>query len=147
MGVLIIVSPFLDFSLNSTDQRHTILSFVNHAHMGSYREAVAAFSSGQDAVPDVAKHEHFGAVKYGFGFNTEQQVTANWRAFARFGWSEGQHESFAYTEVDDSGRGRRLQRVSLGTKDRQGGSGLREQRHKKGSSALLEIWRAGILAG
>jgi hypothetical protein len=79
-----------------------ILSFVNHAHMGSYREALAGFLSRQDAVPDVAKHEHFEAVKYGFGFNAEQQLTANWRAFARFGWNEGQHESFAYTEVDQT---------------------------------------------
>ena len=79
-----------------------ILSYVNHAHMGSYREAVEAFLAGEDAVPDITKHEHFGAVKYGFGFNTEQQITNNLRAFARFGWNEGQHESFAYTEVDQT---------------------------------------------
>jgi high affinity Mn2+ porin len=79
-----------------------ILSYVNRAHMGSYREAVDAFLSGQDAVPDITKHEHFGAVKYGFGFNTEQQLSDNLRAFARFGWNEGQHESFAYTEVDQT---------------------------------------------
>ncbi|MBO0857205.1 MAG: carbohydrate porin [Chloracidobacterium sp.] len=79
-----------------------ILSYVNHAHMGSYREAVAGFLSGQDSTPEITKHEHFGAVKYGFGFNTEQQITDNLRAFARFGWNEGQHESFAYTEVDQT---------------------------------------------
>jgi carbohydrate-selective porin OprB len=79
-----------------------ILSYVNRAHMGSYREAVDAFLSGQDTVPDITKHEHFGAVKYGFGFNTEQQLGDNLRAFARFGWNEGQHESFAYTEVDQT---------------------------------------------
>ena len=70
--------------------------------MGSYREAVAGFLSGQDSAPDITKHEHFGAVKYGFGFNTQQQITDNLRAFARFGWNEGQHESFAYTEVDQT---------------------------------------------
>ncbi len=79
-----------------------ILSYVNHAHMGNYREAVNAFVAGQDSVPDIVKHEHFGAVKYGFGFNTEQQITGNLRAFARFGWNEGQQESFAYTEVDQT---------------------------------------------
>jgi hypothetical protein len=79
-----------------------VLSYVNHAHMGSYREAVDAFLTGADTVPDITKHEHFGAVKYGFGFNTEQQVSTNLRLFARFGWNEGQHESFAYTEVDQT---------------------------------------------
>ena len=79
-----------------------VLSYVNHAHMGSYREAVAAFLSHRDAVPDILAHEHFSSVKYGFGFNTEQQVNRSLRAFARFGWNEGQHESYAYTEVDQT---------------------------------------------
>jgi len=79
-----------------------LLSYWNHAHMGSYREAIDAFLAGTDPVPDITKHEHFGAVKYGFGFNTEQQVTSDIRAFARFGWNEGQHESFAYTEIDQT---------------------------------------------
>jgi high affinity Mn2+ porin len=79
-----------------------ILSFVNHAHMGSYREAVQGYLSGQDTTPQITQHEHFGAVKYGFGFNTEQEVTDNLRLFGRFGWNEDQHESFAYTEVGQS---------------------------------------------
>ncbi len=79
-----------------------ILSYINHAHMGSYREAVDAFFAGEDALPYITKHEHVGAAKYGFGFNTEQQITNILRAFARFGWNEGQHESFAYTEVDQT---------------------------------------------
>jgi high affinity Mn2+ porin len=79
-----------------------ILSFVNHAHMGNYREAVQAYLSGQDETPQITLHEHFGAVKYGFGLNTEQEVTDNLRLFGRFGWNEDQHESYAYTEVGQS---------------------------------------------
>jgi high affinity Mn2+ porin len=79
-----------------------ILSFVNHAHMGSYREAVHAYLSGQDATPQITLHEHFGAVKYGFGINTDQDVTNSLRLFGRFGWNEDQHESYAYTEVGQS---------------------------------------------
>jgi carbohydrate-selective porin OprB len=41
-------------------------------------------------------------VKYGFGVNLEQQLSANLRAFGRFGWNEGRHESFAYTEVNQT---------------------------------------------
>jgi len=78
------------------------LAFVNHAHMGSYREAVNAYLAGTDVTPDITRHEHFGAVKYGFGGNAEQELTANLRVAARFGWNEGQHESFAYTEVDQT---------------------------------------------
>jgi high affinity Mn2+ porin len=41
-------------------------------------------------------------VKYGVGLNAEQQVSVNGRIYVRFGWNEGQHESFAYTEVDQT---------------------------------------------
>jgi high affinity Mn2+ porin len=79
-----------------------ILSYVNHAHMGSYREAVNAYLDGTDPTPAITKHEHFGTVKYGFAWNNEQEITDNLRLFSRFGWNEGQHESFAYTEVDQT---------------------------------------------
>jgi high affinity Mn2+ porin len=79
-----------------------VLSYVNHAHMGLYREANKAFLSGKDPRPEITKHETFGAVKYGFGLNAEQELTSNLRAFLRIGWNEGQHESFAYTEVDQT---------------------------------------------
>jgi hypothetical protein len=76
-----------------------ILSYVNHAHMGDYRQSVQEFLSGQTSTPEITATERFGAVKYGFGFNTEQEVTDSLRLFGRFGWNEDQHESFAYTEV------------------------------------------------
>ena len=76
-----------------------LLSYVNHAHMGDYRESVNQYLEGKIATPDIAQTEKFGAVKYGFGLNTEQEVTDDLRLFARFGWNEDQHESFAYTEV------------------------------------------------
>lgn len=79
-----------------------LLFYANRAHMGTYREAVAAFLSGTDGAPDITRHERFGALKYGFGYNTTQELTASLRAFGRFGWNEGQHESFAYTEVDQT---------------------------------------------
>jgi hypothetical protein len=85
-----------------------LLFYANRAHMGVYREAVEDFLNGSDTakygatVPDITLHEHFSALKYGFGYNTEQEVTENLRVFGRFGWNEGQHESFAYTEVDQT---------------------------------------------
>jgi hypothetical protein len=85
-----------------------VLFYANRAHMGTYREAVDNFLNGSDASkygvtrPTITLHEHFGALKYGFGYNTEQELTENLRVFGRFGWNEGQHESFAYTEVDQT---------------------------------------------
>jgi len=79
-----------------------ILFYANRAHMGSYREAVNAYLDGTDSTPTITNHEHFGALKYGFGYNTEQELTPSLRLFGRFGWNEGQHESFAYTEVDQT---------------------------------------------
>jgi carbohydrate-selective porin OprB len=79
-----------------------VLSYVNHAHMGLYRNANKAYLSGEDSIPDITKHETYGAVKYGFTLNAEQELTSNVRAFGRFGWNEGQHESYAYTEVDQT---------------------------------------------
>ena len=85
-----------------------VLFFANHAHMGNYREAVEDFLNGSDtaqhgvAVPTITLHEHFGALKYGVGYNIQQEITGNLRFFGRFGWNEGQHESFCYTEVDQT---------------------------------------------
>lgn len=78
------------------------LVFANRAHMGVYREAVKAFLNGSDATPTITNHAHFSALKYGLGFNGEQELTTNLRIFGRFGWNEGQHESYAYTEVDQT---------------------------------------------
>jgi high affinity Mn2+ porin len=86
------------------DKKTTIrlLSFVNHANMGSYREAVEAFLSGTDRQPDITARRKQGRIKYGFGLNAEQEITTTVRAFGRLGWNEGQNESFAYTEVDQA---------------------------------------------
>jgi carbohydrate-selective porin OprB len=70
--------------------------------MGTYREAVYAFLNGADRIPTITAHEHLGALKYGLGYNVQQELSENLRVFGRFGWNEGQHESFAYTEVDQT---------------------------------------------
>jgi len=84
-------------------QRATIvraLGYVNHANMGSYREAIDGYLSGKDAVPNIIEYRKQGRVKYGFGLNAEQELTSLWRAFGRLGWNDGRNESFAYTEID-----------------------------------------------
>ena len=80
-----------------------ILSFVNHANMGDYQQQINEWLQNHNTpVPVISDHPLQTTVKYGFGVNVEQPFT-NWLgAFARWGWNEGQHESFAYTEVDQT---------------------------------------------
>ena len=79
-----------------------VLSFVNHANMGIYKEAIANYLAGKTPTPEITAHPFRTTIKYGFGINLEQEITRRLRGFARWGWNEGQHESFAYTEVDQT---------------------------------------------
>lgn len=84
-----------------------LLGYVNHANMGDYREAnIAALraraNGDRAAVPVITDHPFGIAVKYGVGLNFEQELPQNLRVFGRFGWNDGQHESYAYTEVDQT---------------------------------------------
>jgi high affinity Mn2+ porin len=95
----------LEFRPQFVPKRKTIfrlLSFVNHASMGSYREAIQAFVSGANPQPDITAHRKPARIKYGFGFNGEHELSGTVRVFARVGWNEGKNESFAFTEVDQS---------------------------------------------
>jgi hypothetical protein len=76
-----------------------VLGYVNHAHMGNYRESVNQYLSRQVTTPDITLSERNGAVKFGFGLNTEQEVTDSLRLFGRFGWNDDRNESFVYSEV------------------------------------------------
>ena len=78
------------------------LSYVNHADMGDYREAVQRFQSGIDPLPRIENTRQQGRIKYGFGLNADQQMTGSLRGYLRWGWNEPHHESFAYTEVHNS---------------------------------------------
>jgi high affinity Mn2+ porin len=78
-----------------------LLGYANHANMGVYRTqnnlAIAARTA-----PVITAHAPAVTVKYGVGLNFEQELTPELRVFGRFGWNEGQHESYAYTEVDQT---------------------------------------------
>ena len=79
-----------------------LLSFVNHGNMGVYRDAINNYLAGKTSTPEITNHPLQTKIKYGFGVNVEQEVSHSLRAFGRFGWNEGQHESYAYTEVDQT---------------------------------------------
>jgi high affinity Mn2+ porin len=100
-----------------------LLTFVNHANMGDYRTAIDNFLAGLTPIPEITAHPLQTTVKYGFGVNFEQPLNKWFGVFGRWGWNEGRHESYAYTEVDQtneigvgaSGRrwGRKFDRAGL----------------------------------
>jgi high affinity Mn2+ porin len=79
-----------------------LLAFVNHANMGSYRQAIDNFLAGLTPVPEITAHPLQTTIKYGFGVNFEQPLNSWAGLFGRWGWNEGRHESYAYTEVDET---------------------------------------------
>jgi high affinity Mn2+ porin len=79
-----------------------LLSYVNHANMGSYREAIDNYLAGLTAIPEITAHPLRTSIKYGFGANFEQPLNDWFGIFGRWGWNEGRHESYAYTEVDST---------------------------------------------
>ena len=78
-----------------------VLGFVNHANMGVYRTQ-NALGLREGALPDITAHAAATTVKYGVGLNVEETLPRDVRVFGRFGWNEGAHESYAYTEVDQT---------------------------------------------
>ncbi len=79
-----------------------LLAFTNFANMGDYHQAIDQFASGQTPTPEIDNHRMQTTLKYGFGINAEQEFTGALRGFFRAGWNEGGHESFNYTEVNET---------------------------------------------
>jgi high affinity Mn2+ porin len=72
-----------------------LLTFINHANMGN-------FLAGLTPTPEITDHPLTTDIKYGFGANFEQPLNDWFGLFGRWGWNEGRHESYAYTEVDST---------------------------------------------
>jgi len=78
-----------------------VLAYANHANMGSYATALEV-SRQSGARPSIEASRQPGEIKYGIALGLEQTLADGVRAFARWGWNEGRHESFTYTEVNRS---------------------------------------------
>ncbi len=85
------------FSLRPHPGAVRLLAYVNRAHMGSYQDAV------DDPVrpADITLSQAY-RYKYGVCLNLDQEVMKNVGLFARLGWSDGQNEAWAYSDVDQS---------------------------------------------
>lgn len=74
------------------------MAYRNTTRMGDYQQSLAEAPTA----PDVSATRAYGRVKQGWGLNLEQGITADLGAFARWSWSDGRTESWAFTEVDRS---------------------------------------------
>jgi high affinity Mn2+ porin len=83
------------------DTTMRLLSYVNHANMGDYEQSVQLYLEHVTPTPEITATRKQGTIKYGFGINLEQEFTHDVFAFGRWGWNEGKHESFAYTEDNE----------------------------------------------
>ncbi len=72
-----------------------VLGFLNRERAGTFRDAMQP-----DGTTDLASTRRPGTKKYGFGLNAEQQITPDIGAFARYGWSDGKTEAWAFTQID-----------------------------------------------
>ena len=80
-----------------------LLTFINHANMGDYRDAVDSWlANPATPAPEITDHPLQTTVKYGFGANFEQPLSQSIGLFGRWGWNEGRHESYVYTEADQT---------------------------------------------
>jgi high affinity Mn2+ porin len=76
------------------------LTYLNHANMGNYEQAIRDFENGETSVPDIVATRREGRHRYGFGLNFEQEIAPQVGIFGRLGWSDGRNEAYEYTEVD-----------------------------------------------
>jgi len=72
----------------------------------SYKAGLQALQTGDTTLLNVisgnAEGGSYGGNKTGIGLNMEQELTENIGAFARVGWNDGQHVSWAFTEIDQT---------------------------------------------
>lgn len=78
-----------------------LLAFRNLTRMSRFQDATNAVAQ-TGGTPDINTVRTGDQVKYGFGLNLEQAVSADVGVFARASWADGGTETYAFTEIDRS---------------------------------------------
>jgi high affinity Mn2+ porin len=87
------------YSLGAHPGTVRLLNYENHADAGTYADSIR-LAQQTGTVPDITLTRRNGTLKYGFGVNAEQEITAVLGVFGRLGWNDGKTESFAFTAID-----------------------------------------------
>jgi high affinity Mn2+ porin len=86
-----------DFKLRDHPGAIRFEPYLNHAHMGSYEDAIE--SPVHPADIDATQAYRY---KFGLCLNIEQELMKDVGLFSRLGWSDGKNEAWAYTDADSS---------------------------------------------
>ena len=78
-----------------------LLAFRNRAVMARYQDALV-LAAATGTTPDLNAVRSGNQIKYGFGLNIEQALSDDIGVFARAGWADGNTETYAFTEIDQS---------------------------------------------
>lgn len=83
------------YEINENPGHIRLMSFLNHADMGNYSQALL-WSPVNPNIVDTRSYRY----KYGCGLSWDQQIYGELGVFARLGWNDGHSESWAFTEID-----------------------------------------------
>lgn len=86
------------YTLSNRNGAIRFSGFFTTANMGNYDESLALDPQN----PDIIETRAIGRTKYGFGLNAEQDFNNYAGCFLRAGWSDGNNETWAFTEIDHS---------------------------------------------
>jgi high affinity Mn2+ porin len=85
------------YSIGDHPGKIRLLSWLERAHMGSYRETLADPS----LMEDITRTRRY-RYQYGFGLSAEQEITKDLGAFLRISWRDGESEVWQFTDIDRS---------------------------------------------
>jgi high affinity Mn2+ porin len=86
------------YTVNGRNGVLRVLFFLNQARMGSYSQTL----SSPIYRTDIATTREYGRIKYGFTLGLQQELTRSLAGFARVSGNDGQNETWAYAEIDQS---------------------------------------------
>ncbi len=94
--------------INISKRKGTIRFLLSYSasRAPSYEDGLNAIKTKDTFLLNVisgnAQNNKFGGKKTGIGINIEQEITDDISAFARVGWNDGKHVTWAFTEIDQT---------------------------------------------
>ncbi len=85
------------YSVGEHSGKVRLLGWLEHAHMGNYRETL----NDPSLMEDITRTRRY-RYQYGFALNVEQEITKDLGAFLRASWRDGQEEVWQFTDIDRS---------------------------------------------
>ncbi|HVY75776.1 MAG TPA: carbohydrate porin [Puia sp.] len=78
------------------------LVYFNTSKAPAYRQVINDYLDGTDERLDVIYGKEYGGKKWGFGLNTDQEISERLKAFFRAGWNDGKTATWAFAEIDNT---------------------------------------------